>query len=148
MKGIIKRIARPFWWASAPIRRPLVRKFEAMLTRTIAPLIDQRIDPFAGRTAESLGRIEPHVLAARAVSEFVEARNADPDVSPGGFAPRDPQAAGEFWKAVEALGYLAAAVHGDDVGQTGTLEPRGPKPSGAPALTSYRIIRELGTMLA
>jgi len=44
--------------------------------------------------------------AARAVSEFLEARNANPQVSPAEFAPGLSQAAEAFWKAVEGAGAL------------------------------------------
>jgi hypothetical protein len=44
--------------------------------------------------------------AARAVSAFLEARNADPDLSPDEFAPSESQAAKQYWKAVEGLGVL------------------------------------------
>ncbi|MCK4659192.1 MAG: serine/threonine protein kinase [Phycisphaerae bacterium] len=48
--------------------------------------------------------------AARAVAAFLEARGAQPGLSPERFAPHDPQAAAMFQEAVDALGHLPAAM--------------------------------------
>jgi hypothetical protein len=45
MKRFLKRIARALWKSAAPVRRPVIRKLDGYLERTLGPLIQGRIQP-------------------------------------------------------------------------------------------------------
>ncbi len=84
----------------------------------------------------------PEAQAARAISEFLEARNADPDVSPDKFSPSDPNAAGEFNRAVKGLVALGGDVSpaGGEATETATKPPT----AAGRTIGGYRILRVLG----
>src|SRR5262245_42806844 len=41
MKRLLRKMVRPFWRMSAPVRRPLIRKFDHHMTQLLRPLASQ-----------------------------------------------------------------------------------------------------------
>ncbi len=80
--------------------------------------------------------------AAKAVSEFLDARNSNPDVSPADFTPSEPEAAREFRKAVEGLGVLIGDPGAENGDATDTVKDRATGPTRT--IGGHRILRVLG----
>ncbi len=73
MKRLIKRLLKPIWRMTAPIRRPVVRKLDAKIHAMVANSIRVEILPTVeaslGASARVLERLEASVLSANRTAQ-------------------------------------------------------------------------------
>jgi hypothetical protein len=64
MKRLIKRALKPIWRATAPIRRPIIRKIDAKIAASIRAEVLPTIEASLASSARVLDRLEASVGAA------------------------------------------------------------------------------------
>jgi hypothetical protein len=73
MKQALRTVARPFWWLTRPLRRPLVAKSNNHISQLVSNVIQEHalgpILPRLDAQVPALERIESSVQAARAVGD-------------------------------------------------------------------------------
>lgn len=103
MKRLVKRVLKALWRATAPLRRPFLRKIEGFLTRCLRPteaLLANEANVLMDHVVRELVRLQRQVEGLQQAIEDLTLATAGPAIA-GEIEPEDgsERPAGEHLKA-------------------------------------------------